>query len=150
MIDAAVNFARLRYPSRKLILYGRSLGASLAIIEGCRQSGISGIIAESPYVSQQLLKEHFEATNPERRVIPIKSNDLEPLANIINFRVKNLLVLHGAKEQYILTSELKPMVNKIPIKSKRFLDFEDCNHLELPFKQTLEFERALQIFFSGV
>jgi alpha/beta superfamily hydrolase len=148
-IDAAVDFARQHYPNRILILYGRSLGASLAIIEGCRQSGISGIIAESPYVSQQLLKKHFEAVNPERPVLPIKSNDLEPLVNIRNFRAKNLLVLHGAREQYILTNELEPMVNKILIARKRFLDFEGCDHLELPFKDMQEFEEAIERFLTA-
>ncbi|HWF44053.1 MAG TPA: hypothetical protein VG537_05385 [Candidatus Kapabacteria bacterium] len=53
------------------------------------------------------------------------------------------------KEQYILTSELKPMVDKIPIARKRFLDFENCDHLELPLKDTPKFEKIIEEFLTS-
>ncbi len=149
--DAAVAFAKQHYPHRKIILYGRSLGGALAIVEACKVPGITGVIAESPYATQRLLKDHYEDTSltgRKKTITPIASNDLEPLARIKNFQAKNLLVLHGKNERFILTSELESLTAEVPIVRKRFIDFTDCDHLELPTKDPQHFGDAMEKFLA--
>jgi fermentation-respiration switch protein FrsA (DUF1100 family) len=124
----------MQYPGKKIVVYGRSLGAALALVEGAMRIGIAGVIAESPYSSQALLAKHYKDENPSDKVKPIVSDSLEPLKNIRKFRAKNLLILHGANEKHILSSELKDLAERAPIANKKFIDFPGCDHLELPSK----------------
>jgi alpha-beta hydrolase superfamily lysophospholipase len=147
-LDAAVSYASEHYSTRKIIVYGRSIGAALAIVEGAKRVGITGVIAESPYPSQASLTEHIQHLNPTANVTPIVSMSLEPIAWIQNFRTRNLLVLHGKSELAIPSDELEALVNASPSPNKKFLDFEDCNHLELPFKSTQKFGEAIAQFLA--
>src|ERR1035441_722771 len=78
-IEGAISYAQKHYPEKKIVLYGRSLGASLAIVEGSMSNGLSGVIAESPYASQASLAKRFEQQNDGRLVKPIVSDKPEPL-----------------------------------------------------------------------
>lgn len=150
-VDAAVSYAAKQYPGRKIILYGRSMGASLAMVEACKRSGIAGVVAESPYVSQKLLKEHFEDKSINSRTDTIRiieSNDLEPLARIASFRPQNFLLLHGAEEKFILSDEEKSLIKAVPASNKKFIDFAGCNHLELPAKAPQQFGDAMARFLN--
>jgi alpha-beta hydrolase superfamily lysophospholipase len=134
-----------------VIVYGRSLGAALALVEACRRSDLTGVVAESPYVSQKLLKQHSEDTtlSARRRAIHlIDSPNLEPLADLKDFRAKNVLVLHGKSEHFIRSSEVAALVDAIPGDQKRFLDFDLCDHLELPSKDPQHFGEAMELFLK--
>jgi alpha-beta hydrolase superfamily lysophospholipase len=145
-MDAAVSFAALRYPNRKIIVYGRSLGASLALVEGAKRNGITGVIAESPYASQASLAQHIQRVNPMITITPIVSMSLEPISAIGNFRPNNLLVLHGQAERMIPSDEIEALVKAAPAQNKKFLDFENCDHLEIPFQATQQFGEAIHDF----
>lgn len=149
--DAVVSYATEHYPNRKIIIYGRSMGASLAIVEACKRTGFTGVIAESPYVSQKLLKEHFEDKRINGRTDTIRiisSEDLEPLARVMAFKPKNFLLLHGADEKFILSEEERTLIESIPAANKKFVDFPECDHLELPTKATQKFGDAMATFFA--
>ncbi len=151
-LDAAVTFTKKTYPDKKIILYGRSLGGALAIVEACRTTGLAGVIAESPYTTQRLLKARYEDTTLTSRKItirPIASNDLEPFAEIKNFHAKNVLILHGKSERFILSSELESRMSSIPADNKKFIDFDNCDHLELPMKDPQHFGNAMAEFLSN-
>ena len=147
-MDAAVSFARKNYPGRKIILYGRSLGASLAVVEGEMVSGITGIIAESPYASQAQLVKRILENNPTLTLNPIASNKLEPLQNIEHFQAKGLLLLHGMKEKFIYKEDVESLM-AAPITNKKFYDFADCDHLEMPFKDPQHFGDAIAEFLAN-
>ncbi len=147
-LDAVVAFARKSYPAKKILIYGRSLGASLAIVEGELQSGIAGVIAESPYASQaQLVKRIMEA-NPTATLNPIASTKLEPLQNIEHFQAKGLLLLHGMKEKFIIKEDVESLM-AAPTANKKFYDFADCDHLEMPFKAPQQFGEAIAEFLGN-
>lgn len=150
-IDAVVEYASKHYSDHKIILYGRSMGAALSIVEACKRSGITGVVAESPYVSQKLLKKHFEDKSINSRtdtVRIIRSLDLEPLARIARFEPKNFLLLHGSIEKFMLSDEEKSLIDTVPATNKRFLDFEGCDHLELPYKAPQKFGDAMAKFLT--
>ena len=145
-IDAAISYAIMRFPNRKIIVYGRSLGASLALVEGAKRNGITGVIAECPYASQASLAQHIQRLNPMITITPIVSMSLEPISAIGNFRPDNLLVLHGQAERAIPSDEIESLVNAAPAQNKKFLDFENCDHLEIPFQATQKFGEAIHEF----
>jgi alpha/beta superfamily hydrolase len=145
-LDATVSYAKNKYSGKKIVIYGRSLGAALALVEVSMRTGIFGVIAESPYASQDLLAKHYKDENPSDEVKPIISDSLEPLKNIRNFKSKNLLILHGANEKHILSSELKELNNLAPVVNKQFIDVPGCDHLELPFKAPQQFGDAMGAF----
>jgi alpha-beta hydrolase superfamily lysophospholipase len=146
--DAAVSYAKSKYVAKNIIIYGRSLGASLALVEGSMENGISGVIAESPYAYQDSIAHRFEAINPSRSVKPITSDKLEPWKHIRDFRAKNLLILHGASEKYIFSGELQELLQAAPGSNKKFIDFAGCDHLELPFKGPQQFGDAMAVFLT--
>jgi dienelactone hydrolase len=147
--DAAIAYSKTKAPGRKIIIYGRSMGASLALVEGSQSNRITGVIAESPFARQDSLAARFEAENPSRLVRPIVSDKLEPWQHIRNFRTKNLLILHGANERYIFAGELKELLNAAPIANKTFIDFSDCDHLELPAKSPQLFGDTVAKFLTA-
>ena len=148
-LDAAVSNAKSSYPSKKIIIYGRSLGASLALVEGSIANGIAGVIAESPYIVQDSLKKHIEAENPIAHIVPIVSDKLEPMQHVKDFRSKHLLMMHGAIEKYMLWNELKAYFDAVPITNKVLLDFPGCDHLEAPIKATQQFGNAMEEFLAS-
>ncbi len=146
--DAAVSYAKSKYAAKKIVIYGRSMGASLALVEASMTSEIIGVIAESPYARQDSLAARFEAENPSRVVKPIVSDKLEPWKHIRDFRAKNLLILHGASEKYIFSGELQELLQAAPVSNKKFIDFPGCDHLELPFKAPQQLGDAMASFLT--
>jgi alpha-beta hydrolase superfamily lysophospholipase len=147
-LDAVVLYAQKKYPGKKIVVYGRSLGAALALVEGAMRTGIAGVVAESPYSSQVLLAKHYKDENTSDKVKPIESDSLEPLKNIRNFRAANLLILHGENEKHIQSKELKALIEHAPISNKKFIDFPGCDHLELPSKAPQQFGDAMAAFLT--
>jgi alpha-beta hydrolase superfamily lysophospholipase len=148
-LDAAVSYAQKKYPEKKIVVYGRSLGAALALVEGSMRTGIDGVIAESPYVSQALLAKHYKDENPNDKIKPIESDSLEPLKNIQNFRAKHLLILYGKNETHILTGELVNLIQRAPVANKKLTIFPGCDHLEAPIKATQQFGQVMGDFLAG-
>jgi alpha-beta hydrolase superfamily lysophospholipase len=145
-LDAAVSYAQKNYPSKKIVIYGRSLGAALALIEGSMRTGIAGVVAESPYESQALLAKHYKDENPNDKVKPIESDSLEPLKHIQNFRGKKLLILHGKSDKHILTAEMIDLIQRAPVANKKLTIFPGCDHLELPIKAPQKFWEVMGEF----
>jgi alpha-beta hydrolase superfamily lysophospholipase len=147
--DAAIAYATIKAPGRKIIIYGRSMGASLALVEGSQPNGIIGVIAESPYICQDTLKARFEAFNPSVHITPIVSDKLEPYKHEADFRAKHLLLLHGRNEKFIVSDEMERYVKDLPIANKTFVDVPGCDHLELPQKAQQQFGDSLAMFLTA-
>ncbi len=148
-LDGVVLYAQKMYPGKKIVVYGRSLGAALALVEGSMRTGIAGVIAESPYSRQDLLAKHYKDENPNDKVKPIESDSLEPLKNIQNFRAKHLLILYGKNEKHILIGELTDLIQRAPVANRKLTVFPDCDHLELPLKATQKFIEVVGEFLAG-
>lgn len=136
----------------KVFIYGRSLGASLALTVASSFSGIGGVIAESPYVSQALLYEKilikYKEEGIKRSVKKIDSKMLEPLSVIGQCRCK-VFFIHGQDEDLILSDEIFQLYNKCGSKNKSIWIASGANHLEVPFKETNTFLNAFLSFVSG-
>ncbi len=145
-LDAAVSFAHASYPGNKIIVYGRSLGASLALVEAEKRRDLTGIIAESPYATQMELKKNIEAKVPGTNIAIVATDSLEPMKHIAKFGAKHLVVLHGADEKFILRDELLDLVRAVPIENKKYVEFPNCDHLEIPFKATQLFGDTVHEF----
>ena len=148
-LDAVVSYAQMKYPGKKIVIYGRSLGAALALVEGSMRTGIAGVIAESPYSTQALLVKHYEDENSSKKIKPIESDSLEPLKNIQNFKAKHLLILHGKNEKHILTGEMADLIQRAPVANRKLTEFPGCDHLELPFKATEQFGKVMGDFLAS-
>ncbi len=148
-LDAAVSYAEKMHPRKKIVIYGRSLGAALALVEGSMRTGITGVIAESPYASQAQLAKHYKDENPNDKIKPIESDSLEPIKNIQNFKAKHLVILYGKNETHILTGEMVNLIQRAPVANKKLTIFPGCDHLEAPFKATQQYGQVMGNFLAS-
>ena len=148
-LDGVVSYAEKIYPGKKIVIYGRSLGAALGLVEGSMRMGIAGVVAESPYSSQALLAKHYKDENPNDKIKPIESDSLEPWKNIQNFKAKHLLILHGKNEKHILTGEMADLIQRAPVANRKLTDFPGCDHLEAPLKATEKFWEVMDDFLAS-
>lgn len=140
-LHAVLMFARsdLRRDTAETIIYGRSMGASLAITVAAKYGGLGGIVAESPYVTQQALKLYYDslykATGSKRRIKTIKSNVLEPVASIQSLMCP-IIILHGAEEQQVTSNEVELLYQRCGSHTKSLYIPAGVGHMELPYVQT--------------
>jgi pimeloyl-ACP methyl ester carboxylesterase len=124
-----------------IILYGRSMGASLALAYASSPylKVFGGVIAESPYVTQAGLKrfytKEYARIGSKRKVKIIADKRLEPLAGAKTLRCPVLLI-HGQLEQPISNDELCSLYQAVGSKRKTLWIVENADHMQVPFVQT--------------
>lgn len=138
---------------RKIIVYGRSMGASLAITVAGVFGGIDGIICESPYVTQQALTDAVSQKNKKlnikREIHFVESSLLEPLKLAPQCSAK-LLLMHGQNEDLIATDDIYKLYSACKSTSKSLWIAADARHLEIPYKETALFITAIHTFLESL
>jgi alpha-beta hydrolase superfamily lysophospholipase len=143
----------IQQDTEQIILYGRSMGASLAITSTSLFGKIGGVIAESPYVSQSELsnkiKELYIQQHIDRPVKKALSAALEPLDLASRFRYPILLV-HGQNERMISSDEVYKLYSTCGSSKKSLWIVSDCDHLQIPFKETSLFLTHIALFVQSL
>jgi fermentation-respiration switch protein FrsA (DUF1100 family) len=137
-LDAAVDAVVKNHDRKNILLYGRSMGASISIAFA-RGQNFGGVIAESPYVTQLALKKYYSKEYKEsgstRKIKLIGSNALEPLASA-KMVESPLLIIHGQLERQISSDEICSLYRAIGSKRKTLWIVENADHMQVPFVQT--------------
>lgn len=129
------------------------MGASLAMVVSGVFGGVDGIIAESPYVTQQALTDMISQRNKQlnnkRQIGFIKSSLLEPMELASRCSAK-LLLLHGQNEEVISTDDIYKLYTAYKSPFKSLWIAADTRHLEIPYKETALFITAVYSFISSL
>ena len=139
-IHSVVLYVRkyIQSDTNKIVLYGRSMGASLCLTTAITYGSVGGVIAESPYVTQASLVEKINVfrkqQNSKRIAKSLPSPLLEPLSLISQCHC-NVLFIHGQNEKFISNNEVMDLYNSCSAKKKTLWIASDCDHLEVVYKE---------------
>jgi len=135
-IDAAYNYLtqQLRVPTRRIIAYGRSVGAGSAVDLASRQS-LAGLVVESSFTSA------FQV------VIPIPIFPFDKFRNIDKIKKVNcpVLVMHGKADEVIPFQHGQKLFAAAP-KPKSYLWVDDAGHNDFVEVASDRYTKALQQF----
>ena len=154
-LHSVVTYVRkkLQPDSSKIVLYGTSMGAGLAMTVASQFHGVGAVIAESPYVSQIELKNYYDslysADASTRGISYIRSILLEPLKTIQNLTCP-ILIMHGALEKQISSRGICELFLNCPSKIKTLWIVGKVGHMEIPYKQTGAFVNVVYSFLKSV
>lgn len=140
---AAFDYAteKLGFHNRKIIIFGRSIGTTVAINTACNKN-ISGLILVSPLTSG---KEHAKGSGLNS-VSSIAGNSFNNISKISNIKCP-LLVIHGTKDRVIPFSMGKAIYNKATVK-KQFITIEDGGHNNLSNAYNKEYWQPINEFIK--
>ncbi len=153
-LHSVVTYVRkkLQPDSSKIVLYGVSMGAGLAMTVASEFHGVGAVIAESPYVSQLEIKNYYDsvytAESSTRRIKTIRSILLEPLETIHNLTCP-ILIMHGELEKQISTRGICELFMKCPSRNKTLWIVGNAGHMQIPFKQTGAFLNVVYSFLKS-
>lgn len=138
--------ATLGVDTNRIVIYGRSMGASLALTVSSLYGGCGGVVAESPYASQSSVAractELYKRNGTNRKVVAIPDRTLEPLEVAAACRA-SLLLIRGANEDLIPSSEICDLYEKCGSKKKSLWIAAGARHLEVPYNEMGTFLNAV-------
>jgi fermentation-respiration switch protein FrsA (DUF1100 family) len=140
-IDAAYDYLinTLKISPNHIILYGRSLGAAVALDLASRQQSIAGLILESPFVSA------FRVMT----VIPIFPFDKFNNLTKINKIYCPVLIMHGRKDFIVPFWHGKKLYEKAN-QPKYFLWVDNAGHNDVAIIAGDKYWKALEKFNSSL
>lgn len=136
-IKSVVEFAidSLTLDSSLVLLYGRSMGASLCLGIATDFPTLGGLICESPYASQAGLIKGYEARHAEdsvkRKLHFLRDFVLEPLSNAPLIHCPSLL-LSGQLDTTPF-AEIADLYSKLGSRNKHLWIAAKSKHLEIPY-----------------
>jgi fermentation-respiration switch protein FrsA (DUF1100 family) len=135
-IDTAYNYLtqQLRVPTRRIIAYGRSVGAGSAVDLASHKS-LAGLVVESAF------------TSAFRVVIPIPILPFDKFRNINKIKKVNcpVLVMHGKADEVIPFQHGQKLFAAAP-QPKSYLWVDDAGHNDFVWVAGDRYAKALQQF----
>ncbi len=136
-LHSVATFVKSKFQpdTSKIILYGMSLGASLAITVAENFGGVGGVIAESPYVTQAELVNYYNAdyerSGTPRKIRAAESTLLEPMDGIWRLTIP-IMIMHGELEKQITSQAICTMFLKCSSTKKTLWIVAGAGHLQIP------------------
>jgi alpha-beta hydrolase superfamily lysophospholipase len=139
-INGVIDYYRKNYSdSGKVILYGMSMGGALALGVSAMRKDLYAVVAESPYVSQELIAKHYLKGDKNKAPIRyFKDRYLEPLQIAPEIKCDRVLLVHGDADTHIETKDIEALYTKIPSKHKDLWISGNTRHLGFWQKETGE------------
>jgi fermentation-respiration switch protein FrsA (DUF1100 family) len=134
-----IQFSFENFPSKKIFIYGQSLGAAIAarsVINGSYQNKISGLILEGSFSSYQAVAKSILARSAWTWVLqPLAyltlSDKFSPDGKWTILNQTPILVIHGALDPVIPLKFGEDVFAKIESSDKTFLKVKDGKHIDL-------------------
>jgi len=123
--EAAYDFARARYPAKRIVLFGESLGTAVAVALGANHE-IGALILDAPFTSAAEVGAAAYPFAPVRWFMKDKFRSDERIGRVS----APLLVLHG-EEDRIVTIRFAEMLFALAREPKRFVRFPGGGHVNL-------------------
>ena len=122
---AAYEFARARYPARRIVLFGRSLGTAVAVALAAGHE-IGALILDAPFTSAADVGAAAYPFAPVRRLMKDKFRSDERIGRVS----APLLVLHGDADR-IVPIRFGEALFALAREPKRFVRFPQGGHVNL-------------------
>jgi fermentation-respiration switch protein FrsA (DUF1100 family) len=122
---AAYDFARARYPAKRIVLFGESLGSAVAIALAA-ECEIGALILDAPFTSMVDIGAAAYPFAPVRWLIKDTFHSDERIVRVS----APLLVLHGERDSIIPISFSEKLF-AVAREPKRMVRFPDGGHLDL-------------------
>jgi pimeloyl-ACP methyl ester carboxylesterase len=153
-IQRVIEWLREHHPSTLLVLFGYSMGASLAVRAAARLPGsVAGVIADSPYerASDAIAALLCMMGLPAWPTVAIVANLLRrslllhtPTSDAAARLTCPLLVLHGEADRLTTLADAKRIANAGP--THEFASFPGADHLEAAATDPAGYAAALRQF----
>lgn len=157
-VCSTIHFIKQYYPQRRVILFGYSFGAVLAMAAAnLENEQVSGVIADSPYETLRgVVTQYMRSRNlPVWPVVGIGMGLLRTACGACTDAGTSqssgdlrcpLLVLHGGKDELTPPSEAEAIARAAP--AGRFELFDDCDHLEACLKHSEHYATLIARFIA--
>jgi uncharacterized protein len=122
---AAYDFARVRYPARRIVLFGESLGTAVAVALAAGHE-IGALILDAPFSSAAEVGAAAYPFAPVRWAMKDKFRSDERIGRV----AAQLLVLHGEQDR-IVPIRFAERLYALAREPKRFVRFPQGGHVDL-------------------
>ena len=122
---AAYDFARARYPAKRIVLFGESLGTAVAVALAAGHE-IGALILDAPFSSATDVGAAAYPFAPVRWMLKDKYRSDERIGRVS----APLLVLHGEQDR-IVPIRLAERLFALAREPKRFVRFAEGGHVDL-------------------
>ena len=122
---AAYDFARARYPAKRIVLFGESLGTAVAVALAAGHE-IGALILDAPFTSAADVAAAAYPFAPVRWMLKDKYRSDERIGRVS----APLLVLHGEQDR-IVPIRLAERLFALAREPKRFVRFAEGGHVDL-------------------
>ena len=122
---AAYDFARARYPAKRIVLFGESLGTGVAVALAAGHE-VAGVILDAPFTSAAEVGAAAYPFAPVRWMMKDKFHSDERIGRVS----APLLVLHGERDS-IVPIKFGERLFALAREPKRFARFPQGDHVDL-------------------
>jgi fermentation-respiration switch protein FrsA (DUF1100 family) len=122
---AAYDFAAARYPAKRLVVWGESLGTAVTVALAAERE-VGGVILDAPFTSAADVGAAAYPFAPVRWLMKDSFRSDERIGRI----TAPLLVLHGERDR-IVPIRFAERLFKLAPEPKRMARFPDGNHVDL-------------------
>jgi uncharacterized protein len=123
--NAAYDFARARYPAKRIVLFGESLGTAVAVALAAGHE-VAGVILDAPFTSAAAVGAAAYPFAPVRWLMKDKFHSDERIGRVS----APLLVLHGEQDR-IVPIRFGEKLFSLAREPKRFVRFPQGGHVDL-------------------
>ncbi|MFH1541011.1 MAG: alpha/beta hydrolase [Elusimicrobiota bacterium] len=146
--------------SKKIGIYGISMGGSVAILAVAQNEKISAVVVDSPFSSFNYIVARYAKLFykiPKYPLVPITflfvkmrlgfdPNDFSAIRYVEKISPRPIFFIHGANDKRIPVSEGKKLYDMAD-SPKEFWQVVDANHIESYSKDPFEYEKRVGEFF---
>ncbi|MDO8735134.1 MAG: alpha/beta hydrolase [Elusimicrobiota bacterium] len=161
-LTAAVEYLKKEKPelSKKIGVYGISMGASVAILTAAQDERISALVVDSPFSSFNYIVLRYAKLFykiPKYPLTPLtflfakirlgfNPDDFSAIKYVKKISPRPIFFIHGANDERIPVKEGKKLYNMAG-EPKEFWEVSGADHMESHSKNPLEYERRVGEFF---
>ena len=162
-LTAAVEYLKKEKPefSKKIGVYGISMGASVAILTAAEDERISALVVDSPFSSFNYIVVRYAKLFykiPKYPLTPVtflfakirlgfNPDDFSAVRHIKKISPRPIFFIHGANDERIPVAECKKLYN-LAGEPKEFWSVPGADHMESHSKDPFEYERKVGEFFQ--
>lgn len=112
-LDAVIEYARKSHNNKRIILYGKGIGAGLSLATGAKNRNINFIIADSPYKDLVSIQKKLQQVKSKEVMIPLAYDKslIDPSFAMKDryAKLKKYLIIYGKDDEVYDKSDMKDL-----------------------------------------
>lgn len=114
-VDAVLDYAKKQHATNNVSLYGRGIGANLAIGSGATNLRVKRVIADGPVPSMEHVKKKVMELTEEKILMPLSYNNkkLEPKFALVENgeHLRGVLIISGRDDKLASVNAMNEIIN---------------------------------------